>query len=35
LEPFSGFSQAAALGAILERFFEGLKTPDPEDEQWM
>jgi len=23
-----------AIGAILERFFEGLKTPDPEEEEW-
>jgi hypothetical protein len=29
------FFAGGALGAILERFFEGLKTPDPEDEQWM
>lgn len=26
------FLLGGALGAILERFFEGLKTPDPEDE---
>jgi len=23
-----------AIGALLERFFEGLKTPDPEEEEW-
>jgi hypothetical protein len=23
-----------AIGALLERFFEGLKTPEPEDEEW-
>jgi len=21
-------------GALLEKFFEGLKTPEPEDEEW-
>jgi hypothetical protein len=29
------FFAGGALGAILERFFEGLKTPDPDDEEWM
>ena len=28
------FFAGGALGAVLERFFEGLKTPDPEDESW-
>ena len=22
------------VGALLERFFEGLKTPEPEDDEW-
>jgi hypothetical protein len=29
------FFVGGAVGALLERFFEGLKTPDPEDEEWM
>jgi hypothetical protein len=28
------FFVGGALGAILERFFEGLKTPDPEEDEW-
>jgi hypothetical protein len=28
------FFVGGAVGAILERFFEGLRTPDPEDEFW-
>jgi hypothetical protein len=28
------FLIGGGLGALLERFFEGLKTPDPEDEGW-
>jgi len=28
------FLVGGALGALLERFFEGLKTPDPDDEGW-
>jgi len=29
------FLIGGGIGALLERFFEGLKTPDPEDEQWL
>ena len=29
------FFVGGAIGAILERFFEGLKTPDPEEDEWM
>jgi len=29
------FFVGGGIGAILERFFEGLKTPDPEDEEWL
>jgi hypothetical protein len=28
------FLVGGGIGALLERFFEGLKTPDPEDEEW-
>ena len=28
------FLIGGGVGALLERFFEGLKTPDPEDEEW-
>ena len=28
------FLVGGAIGALLERFFEGLKTPEPEDEDW-
>jgi hypothetical protein len=28
------FFVGGGVGAVLERFFEGLKTPDPEDEDW-
>ena len=28
------FFVGGGVGALLERFFEGLKTPDPEDEDW-
>lgn len=28
------FWVGGGIGAILERFFEGLKTPEPEDEEW-
>jgi hypothetical protein len=28
------FFVGGGVGAILERFFEGLRTPDPEDEFW-
>lgn len=28
------FLLGGALGALLERFFEGLKTPDPEEQEW-
>ena len=28
------FFIGGAAGAVLERFFEGLKTPDPVDEDW-
>ena len=28
------FLVGGGIGALLERFFEGLKTPDPEDEDW-
>jgi hypothetical protein len=28
------FFVGGGVGALLERFFEGLKTPDPEDEGW-
>jgi hypothetical protein len=29
------FFVGGGVGALLERFFEGLKTPDPEDEEWL
>jgi len=29
------FFIGGGIGALLERFFEGLKTPDPEDDQWL
>jgi hypothetical protein len=29
------FLVGGGIGAILERFFEGLKTPEPEDEEWL
>src|SRR5262249_3330956 len=29
------FFLGGGIGALLERFFEGLKTPDPEDEGWL
>jgi hypothetical protein len=28
------FCVGGAIGALLERFFEGLKTPEPEPEEW-
>ena len=28
------FFVGGGIGALLERFFEGLKTPEPEDEEW-
>jgi hypothetical protein len=28
------FLVGGAAGALLERFFEGLRTPDPEDQEW-
>ncbi len=28
------FFVGGGVGAILERFFEGLRTPDPEDQDW-
>jgi len=28
------FCIGGGVGALLERFFEGLKTPDPDDEEW-
>jgi hypothetical protein len=28
------FLIGGGIGALAERFFEGLKTPDPEDEEW-
>jgi len=28
------FFLGGGIGALLERFFEGLKTPEPEDEEW-
>lgn len=28
------FLVGGGIGALLERFFEGLRTPDPEDEDW-
>ena len=28
------FLVGGGVGALAERFFEGLKTPDPEDEEW-
>ena len=31
---FQWFLLGGGIGAVLERFFEGLKTPDPEDEEW-
>ena len=29
------FFVGGGVGALLERFFEGLKTPEPEDDEWM
>jgi hypothetical protein len=29
------FLLGGAIGALFEKFFEGLKTPDPEDEEWL
>jgi hypothetical protein len=29
------FFVGGAIGALLERLFEGLKTPEPEDEEWL
>ena len=28
------FLVGGGVGALLERFFEGLKTPEPEDDEW-
>ena len=28
------FFLGGAIGALLERFFEGLKTPDPDEQEW-
>jgi hypothetical protein len=28
------FFVGGGIGALLERFFEGLRTPDPEDQDW-
>jgi len=28
------FLVGGGIGALLERFFEGLKTPDPENDEW-
>jgi hypothetical protein len=28
------FFLGGGVGAVMERFFEGLKTPEPEDEDW-
>lgn len=28
------FFVGGGVGALLERFFEGLRTPDPEDQEW-
>jgi hypothetical protein len=28
------FLLGGGIGALLERFFEGLRTPEPEDEEW-
>ena len=28
------FLVGGGVGALLERFFEGLKTPDPENDEW-
>ena len=28
------FFVGGGIGALLERFFEGLKTPEPEDDEW-
>ena len=28
------FLIGGGIGALLERFFEGLKTPEPEDDEW-
>jgi fructose-specific phosphotransferase system IIC component len=28
------FLVGGGVGAILERFFEGLRTPDPEEQEW-
>ena len=28
------FFLGGGIGALMERFFEGLKTPEPEDEEW-
>jgi hypothetical protein len=29
------FLVGGAVGALLERFFEGLRTPEPEDDEWV
>ena len=29
------FLIGGGIGALLERFFEGLKTPEPEDDDWL
>jgi hypothetical protein len=29
------FFVGGGIGLLLERFFEGLKTPDPEDDEWL
>jgi hypothetical protein len=29
------FLIGGGIGALLERFFEGLKTPEPEDDEWL
>jgi hypothetical protein len=29
------FFVGGGIGLLLERFFEGLKTPDPEDDSWL
>jgi hypothetical protein len=28
------FFVGGGLGALMERFFEGLKTPEPEEDEW-
>ena len=28
------FFVGGGIGALLERFFQGLRTPDPEDQEW-